>query len=291
MMNSTLSQVLLENKNYFPRLKQEFKESFLSIRLKKKNILVYFLKGLLRHGDNFFESHKTMGNGSLCCSKTVARFLSWLNARGYIRIQSLHGINQTPNYYIRSKGLKFLMVMRYEVPEYWHLFTAVLMKFGHIAKSLWNSLFLKKCPPINKNKDINTSLSLEMNKQKRSATCCLIECTDKQCKLPKGEKVMNIERLRRGEFRVPSHMKLDQNHAANDRTTHQREIKGPIKGSVQTRPHVSTYVECKGPEDIAAEEEKANQKYVNMDDKNKYWGKLLAFTINRNKDLKKEQRG
>ncbi len=279
MMNSTLSQVLLENKNYFPRLKQEFKESFLSIRLKKKNILVYFLKGLLRHGDNFFESHKTMGNGSLCCSKTVARFLSWLNARGYIRIQSLHGINQTPNYYIRSKGLKFLMVMRYEVPEYWHLFTAVLMKFGHIAKSLWNSLFLQKCPPINKNKDINTSLSLEMNKQKRSATCCLIECTDKQCKLPKGEKVMNIERLRRGEFRVPSHMKLDQNHPANDLTTHQRERTGYVPGSVRTRPPVNTWVEYHGSKDVKAEQSKANEMYLEMNDKLKPWAKLIASRI------------
>lgn len=288
MMNPTLSQVLLENKNYFPRLKQEFKDSFSNIKLKKKRVFVYFLKALLRHGDSFFESYETIASETNTSSKTVARFIRWMNHHGYIRIQSLHGINQTNNYYIRPKGLKFLMTMRYEFQEYWYLFTDVLMKFGNTAKSLWNSLFLKKCPPINKSKALNTSLDIGINKRERSATCCLIGCKDKACTLPKERAVMEIERLRRGESGVPSHIQLVQNHAASNSTTHQRGNTHYVPGSVRTRPPVNTYVEYKGPEDIVAEKEKANQEYVKMDDKRKFWAKLAAPLISRNEQFKKE---
>lgn len=249
MMNPTLSQVLLENKNYFPRLKEEFKETISKIKFKKKNIFEYFLKSLLRHGDNFFESYETIAAETGCCSKTVARFLRWMNRQGYIRIQSLHGINQTNNYYIRPKGLKFLMTMRYDFQEYWHLFTEVLMKFGKTAKSLWNSLFLKKCPPINKSKDLNTSLEIGIKKRERSATCCLIGCKEKACTLPKERAAMEIERLREASHgHTPtggthggghSTRHHSQNHATNDLTTHQRgrEVRGPIPGSVDTGLH------------------------------------------------------
>jgi len=288
MINSTLSQVLLENKNYFPRLKQEFKDSFLKIKLKKKRIFVYFLNALLRHGDSFFESYETIASETNTCSKTVARFIRWMNHHGYIRIQSLHGINQTNNYYIRPKGLKFLMTMRYEFQEYWYLFTHVLMKFGNTAKSLWNSLFLKKCPPINKSKALNTSLDIGIKKRERSATCCLIGCKDKACTLPKERAVMEIERLREASY-GPSTRHHSQNHATNDSTTHQRGSNGYVPGSVRTRPPVNTYVEYQGPEDIAAEKEKANKEYVKMDDKRKFWAKLAAPLISRNEHFKKEQ--
>lgn len=288
MMKSLVSQALL-GKNLHPRkLAQLFKAYWQSLHQSQKTIFVFLTKQFT-WTKHIFMSQETIGAYTGYSDKTVREATKVLVSLGLI-IKERKGYNVTLDLRASHLYLRFLFTMRETFSDLYSLFTRTLMFQMGVFGSLFFGQFTGSLPPIKNNSiTINTESKNSVNKRV-SKSCCLIYCEDEECILPKERGVMDIERLRRGEFRVPSHMKLDQNHVTNDNKTHQRGNGHYVPGSVDTGRVVNTYVEYKGPEDIEAEEEKANHKYVNMDDKNKYWGKLLAFTINRNKDLKKEQR-
>lgn len=300
MMNPILSQALSENISY----SQEFVNLCKSIVSKftpaTENIFVNTLKDFLyfkkvaekeKKKFQFFKKQVNIASDSGgYCRKTANRAMATLVDLGLLTKYDLRGENVTHNYELSEFGFKFLMAMRYHFQQYFNLFTEVLNSFCFTTISIFQNLFSKKCPTINKSKALNTSSNSGIEKRKRSATCCLIGCKEKACILPKERAVMEIEKLREASH-GPSTRHHSQNYVTNNKTIHQREGYGYVPGSVRTRPAVNTYVEHKGPEDIPAEKEKVNEKYSTLDQKRKFWGKLVAPLVSRNEHFKKEHHG